>query len=94
MLGTPVRPGAACGDGTGLETGEDPAAQFTPLVKVVGADLDLDDGPLRDDVGGPAGVGGAEGRYSLIASVPAAGALRPLRDPDGPELDEDDGSEE
>lgn len=30
------------------------------------------------------------GRYSFTASVPAAGALRPLRDPDGPELDEDD----
>ncbi len=30
------------------------------------------------------------GRYSLTASTPAAGALRPLRDPDGPELDEDD----
>lgn len=29
-------------------------------------------------------------RYSFTASVPAAGALRPLRDPDGPELDEDD----
>ncbi|MFF8996011.1 Tn3 family transposase [Streptomyces sp. NPDC014983] len=34
------------------------------------------------------------GRYSFTASVPAAGALRPLRDPDGPELDEDDDSEE
>ncbi len=32
------------------------------------------------------------GRYSFTASTPAAGALRPLRDPDGPELDEDDGS--
>jgi Domain of unknown function (DUF4158)/Tn3 transposase DDE domain len=30
------------------------------------------------------------GRYSFTASVPAAGALRPLRDPDAPELDEDD----
>ncbi|MEU7430161.1 Tn3 family transposase [Streptomyces sioyaensis] len=30
------------------------------------------------------------GRYSLTASTPAAGALRPLRDPDAPELDEDD----
>lgn len=30
------------------------------------------------------------GRYSFTAGVPAAGALRPLRDPDGPELDEDD----
>ncbi len=30
------------------------------------------------------------GRYSFTASTPAAGALRPLRDPDGPELDEDD----
>lgn len=29
-------------------------------------------------------------RYSFTASVPAAGALRPLRDPDAPELDEDD----
>ncbi|MFF4764558.1 hypothetical protein [Streptomyces sp. NPDC001292] len=30
------------------------------------------------------------GRYSFAASTPAAGALRPLRDPDAPELDEDD----
>jgi len=30
------------------------------------------------------------GRYSFTASTPAAGALRPLRDPDAPELDEDD----
>lgn len=30
------------------------------------------------------------GRYSFTASAPAAGALRPLRDPDAPELDEDD----
>lgn len=30
------------------------------------------------------------GRYSFTASVPATGALRPLRDPDAPELDEDD----
>ncbi|WSL57412.1 transposase [Streptomyces sp. NBC_01725] len=32
------------------------------------------------------------GRYSFTASTPAAGALRPLRDPDAPELDEDDGT--
>ncbi|GAA4602377.1 hypothetical protein GCM10023195_07170 [Actinoallomurus liliacearum] len=30
------------------------------------------------------------GRYSFTVTVPAAGALRPLRDPDAPELDEDD----
>ncbi|MFE1824345.1 hypothetical protein ACFW9S_35800 [Streptomyces anulatus] len=30
------------------------------------------------------------GRYSFTASTPAAGALRPLRDPDARELDEDD----
>jgi TnpA family transposase len=30
------------------------------------------------------------GRYSFTAQVPVAGALRPLRDPDAPELDEDD----
>jgi hypothetical protein len=30
------------------------------------------------------------GRYSFTASTPAAGTLRPLRDPDAPELDEDD----
>lgn len=30
------------------------------------------------------------GRYSFTASTPAAGALRPLRDPDAPVLDEDD----
>ncbi|MEU6379200.1 hypothetical protein [Streptomyces sp. NPDC046909] len=29
------------------------------------------------------------GRYGFTASVPAAGALRPPRDPDGPELGED-----
>ncbi|MEV4018907.1 Tn3 family transposase [Nonomuraea angiospora] len=29
-------------------------------------------------------------RFSFTASTPAAGALRPLRDPDAPELDEDD----
>ncbi len=34
------------------------------------------------------------GRYGLTAGVPAAGALRPLRDPDAPELDEDDDSAE
>nr|WSS68627.1 transposase [Streptomyces sp. NBC_01175] len=33
------------------------------------------------------------GRYSFTASTPAAGVLRPLRDPDAPELDEgDDGA--
>ncbi|MGC0387055.1 hypothetical protein RKD33_007272 [Streptomyces sp. SAI-129] len=31
------------------------------------------------------------GRYSFAAGVPAAGVLRPLPDPDTPELDEDDG---
>lgn len=31
-------------------------------------------------------------RYSFIASIPAAGALRPLRDPAAPELDENDES--
>ncbi|MFI8952626.1 hypothetical protein ACIGO6_39930 [Streptomyces sp. NPDC053750] len=30
------------------------------------------------------------GRYSFTASTPAAGALRPLRDPDALELDEDE----
>ncbi len=30
------------------------------------------------------------GRYNFTASTPAAGALRPLRDPDAPGLDEDD----
>ncbi|MFK0142804.1 hypothetical protein [Streptomyces murinus] len=30
------------------------------------------------------------GRYSFTADVPAAGALRPLRAPEAPELDEDD----
>ncbi|WSB75092.1 transposase [Streptomyces sp. NBC_01775] len=30
------------------------------------------------------------GRYSFTASTPAAGVLRPLRDPDAPELDEDE----
>ncbi|KAK1177905.1 Tn3 family transposase [Streptomyces sp. NBS 14/10] len=30
------------------------------------------------------------GRYSFTASTPAAGALRPLRDPEAQELDEDD----
>ncbi|MFD9220463.1 hypothetical protein ACFWDI_10730 [Streptomyces sp. NPDC060064] len=29
------------------------------------------------------------GRYSFTASTPAVGALRPLRDPDAPELDDD-----
>jgi hypothetical protein len=33
------------------------------------------------------------GRYSSTASVPAAGALRPLRDPNAVELDEDDEGE-
>ncbi|MFD3503273.1 hypothetical protein ACFWWT_32200 [Streptomyces sp. NPDC058676] len=32
------------------------------------------------------------GRYSFIAGIPAAGALRPLRDPDAPERDENDES--
>lgn len=31
------------------------------------------------------------GRYSFTAGVPTAGALRPLRDPDAPGLDEDNG---
>jgi Tn3 transposase DDE domain len=30
------------------------------------------------------------GRYSFAASTPAGGGLRPLRDPDTVELDEDD----
>lgn len=30
------------------------------------------------------------GRYSFTAGVPTAGALRPLRDPDAADLDEDD----
>ncbi|MGE6736262.1 Tn3 family transposase, partial [Streptomyces sp. NPDC059900] len=30
------------------------------------------------------------GRYSFTASVPATGALRPLRDPDAVELDDDE----
>ncbi|MCC8341139.1 hypothetical protein LMJ38_35200 [Streptomyces sp. R1] len=31
-------------------------------------------------------------RYSFTAPKPVAGALRPLRDPDTTEVDEDDGS--
>lgn len=34
------------------------------------------------------------GRYNFAGSVPAAGALRPLRDPDAHELDEDEQGEE
>lgn len=34
------------------------------------------------------------GRYSFSAQVPAAGALRPLRDPDATELDDDGGTAE
>lgn len=34
------------------------------------------------------------GRYSFTSSVPAAGALRPPRDPEAPELDEDDDGRE
>lgn len=34
------------------------------------------------------------GRYSFTASIPAAGALRPLSDPDAPELDEDETGQE
>jgi hypothetical protein len=34
------------------------------------------------------------GRYSFTASTPAAGVLRPLRDPDTPEPDEDDDGSE
>ncbi|MFE7647846.1 hypothetical protein [Streptomyces phaeoluteigriseus] len=30
------------------------------------------------------------GRYCFTGGVPAAGALRPLRDPDGPELGENE----
>ena len=33
------------------------------------------------------------GRYSFTASTPAGGALRPLRDPDAVDLDDDDGSD-
>ncbi|MDE3722809.1 Tn3 family transposase [Nocardiopsis sp. N85] len=33
------------------------------------------------------------GRYGFTAQVPATGALRPLRDPDAPELDEGDDAE-
>jgi hypothetical protein len=32
------------------------------------------------------------GRYSFTAGVPAGGVLRPLRDPDAPELDDDEDS--
>ncbi|WTB17989.1 transposase [Streptomyces sp. NBC_00829] len=34
------------------------------------------------------------GRYSFTASTPAAGALRPLRDPDAPGVDDDDEGQE
>lgn len=34
------------------------------------------------------------GRYSFTASAPASGRLRPLRDPDAVDLDDDDGGEE
>jgi hypothetical protein len=34
------------------------------------------------------------GRYSFTASTPVGGGLPPLRDPDAPELDEDDDGEE
>ncbi len=34
------------------------------------------------------------GRYSFTVSTPAASALRPLRDPDAPALDEDDDGQE
>ncbi|GGQ36548.1 hypothetical protein GCM10010140_77860 [Streptosporangium pseudovulgare] len=34
------------------------------------------------------------GRYSFTVGVPASGNLRPLRDPDAPELDEDDCGED
>ncbi len=34
------------------------------------------------------------GRYSFTASVPAAGSLRPLREPDAPGLGEDDDGEQ
>jgi hypothetical protein len=34
------------------------------------------------------------GRYSFCASTPVDGGLRPLRDPDAPELDEDEGGAE
>jgi hypothetical protein len=30
------------------------------------------------------------GRYSFTASIPAGGGLRPLRDPDAAELDDDE----
>ncbi|MEU9111334.1 hypothetical protein AB0D04_05975 [Streptomyces sp. NPDC048483] len=38
-------------------------------------------------------VSGAElsrGRYAFTAATPASGTLRPLRDPDAVELDDDD----
>ncbi|MET8276263.1 MULTISPECIES: hypothetical protein [unclassified Streptomyces] len=41
-------------------------------------------------MGQPQQGDGQVGRYDFTASVPAAGALRPLRDPDSPELAEDD----
>ncbi|MFJ6699408.1 hypothetical protein ACIQM4_25500 [Streptomyces sp. NPDC091272] len=34
------------------------------------------------------------GRYGLTASLPAAGGLCPLRDPDAPELDEGEEDDE
>ncbi|GGK28529.1 hypothetical protein GCM10011583_70640 [Streptomyces camponoticapitis] len=34
------------------------------------------------------------GRYSFTASSPAGGVLRPLRDPDSAELDEEDDGQE
>ncbi|MFJ2823309.1 hypothetical protein ACIO7M_19645 [Streptomyces toxytricini] len=33
-------------------------------------------------------------RYGFTAGAPAAGSLRPLRDPDAPEPDEDDDGDE
>lgn len=52
-------------------------------------------GPAAPQSGAAArgvGVGNLNllGRCSFTASVPAAGALRPLRNPDAPELNEDD----
>lgn len=34
------------------------------------------------------------GRYSFTASTPAAGSLRPLRDPDAVGLDDEDGADQ
>ncbi|MBX4173697.1 DUF4158 domain-containing protein [Streptomyces geysiriensis] len=74
-------PGWQCRLGRCQSRGRSRTSGCTPASRAPAADADH-----RDGVRPRAAAGGR----GFTASSPAAGALRPLRDPDAPELDEDE----